>query len=67
MQVRGLRGSQLARPYARLSAYGVRFVRFLETRDLVRHPGEVVEGFHLAEAYARSLRAQGFQPSTADT
>ena len=42
-------------------------MRFLEARGLVRHPGEVVEGFHLAEAYARSLLAEGFQPSTADT
>ena len=52
----------------RLSASGaVRFVRFLEARDLVRHPGEVAEGFRLAEAFAQSLRAEGFQPSTADT
>ena len=55
-------------PTPRLSAHGaVRFVRFLEARGLVRHPGEVAEGFRLAEAFARSVRAQGFQPSTADT
>ena len=55
-------------PTLRLSAYGaVRFLRFLEARGLVHHPGEVAEGFRLAEAFARSLRAQGFQPSTADT
>ena len=51
-----------------LSASGaVRFVRFLEARDLVRHPGELAEGFRLAEAFAQSVCAQGFQPSTADT
>lgn len=55
-------------PTPRLSASGaVRFVRFLEARDLVRHPGEVAEGIRLAEAFAQSLRDQGFQPSTADT
>ena len=51
-----------------MSAAGaVRFVRFLEARDIVRHPGELAEGFRLAEAFAQSLRTQGFQPSTADT
>ena len=51
-----------------MSAAGaVRFVRFLEARDLVRHPGELAEGFRLAEAFAQSVCAQGFQPSTADT
>ena len=55
-------------PTPRLSAYGaVRFVRFLEARGLVHHPGEVAEGFRLAEAFARSVRAQGFQLSIADT
>ena len=55
-------------PTPRLSASGaVRFVRFLEPQDLVRHPNEVAEGFRLAEAFAESLRAQGFQASTADT
>ena len=42
-------------------------MRFLEARGLVHHPGEVAEGFRLAEAFARSVRAQGFQLSTADT
>ena len=51
-----------------LSASGaVRFVRPLEARDLVRHPGELAEGFRLAEAFAQSVCAQDFQPSTADT
>lgn len=51
-----------------MSAAGaVRFVRFLEARDIVRHPGELAEGFRLAEAFAQSLRTQGFQPSTANT
>ena len=45
-------------PTPRLSASGaVRFVRFLEARDLVRRPGEMAEGFRLAEAFAQSLRA----------
>lgn len=52
----------------RTSAAGaVRFVRFLETRDLVPHPGELAEGFRLAEAFAQAVRDQGFKPSTADT
>ena len=48
------------------AAGAVRLVRFLEARDIVRHPGELAEGFRLAEAFAESVSTQGFQPSTAD-
>ena len=64
----GFAGCKWPAPTPRTSAAGaVRFVRFLELRDLVRHPGELAEGFRLAEAFAQFVRDQGFRPSTADT
>lgn len=49
------------------TAGAARLLRFLEARDIVRHPGELARGFRLAEAFAQSVSTQGFEQSTADT